>query len=266
MDIIADIIRQVAAQEIMPRFKNLTEGDISAKSPGDMVTVADLAAEKALTKEVLRLYPEAMVCGEESIAQNPALLEAAIVADRAFLIDPIDGTNNFITGDTRFAVMLVELHKGEAVAARIYLPALEKMAMAEKGAGAHLNDVAFKISSPQTDHNKMIAAAHINRFPKDVRAAAVNNLNVFKENKPAFCAGYDYISLIEGAKDFSLYYRTLPWDHLPGSLIFSEAGGYVRTLIGEKEYGIHDRKKGLLSAANKAQWQNIRAAIFPEFC
>ncbi|NOZ43043.1 MAG: inositol monophosphatase, partial [Alphaproteobacteria bacterium] len=139
LDLVHDIIIQVAQEKVLPRFNNLQAGEVTAKSPGDMVSIADIEAEIALTAALTRLFPEAVVGGEESIAERPALLAAVSAADRAFLIDPVDGTNNFIRGDDKFALMVVELRAGVAVAAWIYLPVPGRMAMAESGGGAFLD-------------------------------------------------------------------------------------------------------------------------------
>lgn len=264
IDRISEIVIGTAKREILPRFRNLREEDITAKSPGDMVTIADLAAEKALSEELNRLFPKAIVSGEESIAKEPNLLQDVINSEQAFLIDPVDGTNNFIKGDSAFALMLTELRRGEAVAAWIYLPVNDEIAVAEKGAGAFLNGKKIKIPVREFDPTNMTGAAHLNRFPENLRTIARENLKRFNQNQPAFCAGYDYIALTKGDKDFSIYFRTLPWDHMPGGLIYSEAGGYVRTLFDADTYTVHDKDKGLMSAPNKDQWHKIREMVFPD--
>lgn len=262
VDIVRRMVIAVAKEKILPRFNNLRQEDITAKSPGDMVSIADIEAEAAMAEGLRQLFPEAVVAGEESIADRPDLLSAVMTAARAFLIDPVDGTNNFIRGDDRFALMVTELCRGEAVAAWIYLPASDSIAVAEKGAGAFFDGKKTSLSGLKFDPATMIAAAHINRFPKNLRTIARKNLKKFRENRPAFCAGYDYMALTRQEKHFSLYYRTLPWDHLPGSLIYAEAGGYVRTLSCEK-YTIHHQDRGLLSAPDRDQWHRIREIIFP---
>lgn len=261
---ISEIIIRIAKREILPRFKNLAEQDITEKSPGDMVTVADIETEKFLSAELKELFPKAVVAGEEAIAKDPTRLQAAITAEQAFLIDPVDGTNNFVKGDHRFALMLTELRKGEAVAAWIYLPMSDKIAVAEKGAGAFIGGKKIQITVGNFDPSHMVGAAHINRFPEKLRTVAKENIKKFRQNRPAFCAGYDYVALTEGNKDFSIYSRTLPWDHLPGGLIFSEAGGYVRSLSDGRNYTIHDKDKGLLSAASEDHWHRIKELIFPD--
>ena len=267
IDKISDIIIDIAQHEILPRFKNLKAEEITAKSSGDMVSIADIETEMALIKVLNQMFPTALVAGEESIAKNSALLPAVISAPRAFLIDPVDGTNNFIKGDPRFALMVTELQKGQVVAAWIYLPVSNVIAVSSKGAGSYLNGKKVKIPSLKMGEKiipgDLNGAAHINRFPPELRKIAQANLKQVKENRPAFCAGYDYISLLEGVKDFSVYYQTLPWDHLPGGFIFAEAGGYVRTLRGEKPYNIHDQDRGLLSAVDQNHWLQIREMIFP---
>lgn len=263
IDQISAMVKRTAKQEILPRFRNLQDGDISAKSPGDMVSIADTEAEKALSRELNRLMPSAIVGGEEIIAEQPELLEEIKTAELAFLIDPVDGTNNFIKGDVRFALMLTALRQGEVVAAWIYLPVRDLLAVCEKGSGCFLGGKAIKISAADKAPFQMIGAAHINRFPDEMKRQARENVKKFRENRPAFCAGHDYVALLEGARDFSLYYRTLPWDHLPGGLLYGEAGGYVRLLQDEQGYTIHDQYKGLLSAATADQWHLIRDTVFP---
>lgn len=263
MDKISDLVLDIAKAEILPRFKNLKPTEISLKSAGDRVSIADTEAEKALSKELRRLFPAAIIAGEETIAEKPALLQDIITAPQAFLIDPLDGTNNFIKGDENFALMLTQLCRGEAVAAWIYLPINDKIAVAEKDGGTYLNGQQITITTGAFDPGQLIGAAHLNRFPDPLKKLGRCNIKKFSENRPAFCAGYDYIALLEGCKNFSLYYRTLPWDHLPGGLIFTEAGGYMRTLFHGTVYGIHDHNEGLLSAANEADWQKIRHLVFP---
>lgn len=264
-DAIGELVKHIAQQEILPRFKNLQAEDITEKSLGELVSIADTETERALSCELKKLFPSAIIGGEETIAKTPDLLQDIISADRAFLIDPVDGTNNFIKGNERFALMMTELRKSEVVAAWIYLPVADKIAVAEKGAGVQLNGKDTFMTSQSVSYENMIPAAHINRFPEDLRKIAKEGLKNFKENKPAFCAGFDYVSLLEGEKDFSLYHRTLPWDHLPGAFMVAQAGGYVRTLVKERDYTIHDQLNGLLSVANEEQWHYIRELIFPKY-
>lgn len=262
VDEICRLIKKVAAKEIMPRFRNLKETEVHFKEPGEFVTAADFASEKALTLGLLDLYPDAVVTGEEDIADHPERLNELLEAECGFLIDPIDGTNNFIKVNERFAVMVVALKQGSVAASWIYLPAKDIMTYALKGQGAYLNDEKITLNANKRDLGELIGAAHINRMPKDVRDYAKEKLKSIKANRPGFCAGYDYVALLSGKKDFSVYYPTLLWDHLPGSMIFQEAGGYALGL-DERPYTPKNDGTGLLCASDKEMWQKINSTLFP---
>ena len=258
---VGTLIKEVAEEEILPSFRNLKEHEVILKSEGDFVTKADLAAEKLLASKLKALYPDSIITGEEDIAASPSKLDELLKAPLGFLIDPIDGTNNFIKGDERFAVMVVALRFGETVASWIYLPVSMKLAMAEKSSGAYLNDNMIILKNAPPEIPEMIGAAHLNRMPVELRDSARKNIRNFKNNIPAYCAGYDYIRLLEGDIHFSAYSRTLLWDHLPGTQIFQEAGGFVRQLDGKIYSSLNDGE-GLLSASDEMTWHNIKNAIF----
>jgi len=261
IDLISKIIKDVADQEITPRFRNLKEDEVIFKEPGEFVTTADLAAEFEISEGIRALYPQAVVTGEEDISKNPMKLVELLSSQCGFLIDPIDGTNNFIKGDERFAVMAVALQYGEVVASWIYLPAADLLAVAEKSAGAYLNGTKVNVSPAPEELSNMIGAAHINRMPAEQKLKTRENLKKISKNCPAFCAGYDYVSLTKGKTHFSSYHRTLLWDHLPGTLLYEEAGGYARTLDGEL-YTARNDGSGLLCAPNKNAWLSIKNSIF----
>ena len=157
--------------------------------------------------------------------------------------------------------MIVALAKGKVIASWVYLPAKDIMTFAVKGEGAFINDEKITLRTPKTELHDLIGAAHINRMPQGVREHAKEKLRLIKENRPGFCAGYDYVSLVCGKKDFSVYYRTLIWDHLPGSLIYQEAGGYALGLDGQP-YTPKNEGKGLLCASNEEMWHKINNEIF----
>ena len=261
IDKISQAIKNVAEQEILPRFRNLKEHEVILKAPGDFVTEADLAAEKLLIEKLSELYPTSIISGEEQLVGSPEKLDELVTAPLGFLIDPIDGTNNFIKGDERFAVMVVALQNGIAVASWIYIPFINKMAVAQKGSGAYLNGQKITLHSLPEKLDQIVGAAHINRMQDDLRAKVRVNLKTFIENIPAFCAGFDYVSLAQSKKHFSAYNRTLLWDHLPGTLLYEEAGGYVRGLDGKK-YTSKNDGNGLLCAPNEDLWHKIKEAMF----
>ena len=96
---VAELMRETAAAELVPRFRNLAEGDIREKRPGDVVTVADIASEQRLAVGLARILPGVPVVGEEAVEKDPGLVELiARPGERCWVVDPLDGTSNFSEG------------------------------------------------------------------------------------------------------------------------------------------------------------------------
>lgn len=96
---VAAIIREVARDEVLPRYKTLEAHEVRSKShPGDLVTAADEAAELALAARLRDLLPGSVVVGEEGTAANPGLLDRLTEDAPVWVLDPIDGTRNFAHG------------------------------------------------------------------------------------------------------------------------------------------------------------------------
>ena len=140
MDWLAALLQEAGTTEIMPRFRNLDEGAVRHKtSADDLVTEADVNAERMITEALLAKFPGSLVIGEEAVSDNPALLDNWTKSDkRAFVVDPIDGTFNFASGVASFGVMLGIVEAGETVAGIIHDPVGQDWIMAQKGAGALL--------------------------------------------------------------------------------------------------------------------------------
>ena len=104
---LAAVLAETALAEVMPRYRNLPEGAVRGKSsPRDLVTDADEAAERLIAARLAKLHPGAVLIGEEASARNPALLNMLVDADLAFLIDPIDGTRNYVADPALAAALL----------------------------------------------------------------------------------------------------------------------------------------------------------------
>jgi fructose-1,6-bisphosphatase/inositol monophosphatase family enzyme len=131
------VMREAAEAEILPRFRQLGHGAVRTKTgPLDLVTDADEAAERAITAGIARLFPGAVVVGEEATAADPGLLRRIADADLAFVVDPVDGTANFAAGLPLFGVMAAAMVRGEIVASVIHDPIGGDGALALRGEGA----------------------------------------------------------------------------------------------------------------------------------
>ncbi len=257
------ILEQAAAEEILPRFRRLREHEVRAKKGGELVTVADEAAEKVIARRLRELLPGSQVVGEEAAAEDPRLLDAfARVDDWIWVIDPVDGTSNFIRGTPIFAVMVALVRKGEAVGAWIHDPIEERTATAEHGAGAWLNGSRLRLAAPPSFEN-LRGTLHASTFapPEIVRRVQARRAQVGAV-KSLRCAGQEYLRLALGETHYSLFTKLMPWDHVPGTLIYREAGGLARTLDGAP-YGARSyRAPGLLLAPDDATWQRLHDVLF----
>src|SRR5215470_16929648 len=139
------IVRDVADRDIMPRFGRLRPADIAEKAPGDLVTIADRAAEESLTAALTAVLPGSVVAGEEGISADPEVAGAIAVDVPVWIIDPIDGTHNFVADNVRFTVLVALALRGELLASWTYAPALDLMATATRGGGAHVDGARVRV-------------------------------------------------------------------------------------------------------------------------
>lgn len=262
IDRVADLVREVSAAAIEPRFRSLAEGEVVEKSKGELVTVADREAEDLLTAGLTALDPGTPVVGEEAVAADARTMDA-LAADRVWLVDPLDGTGNFVWGKPDWAVMVALVVGGETAAAWIYQPVTGRLYVAERGAGATV-DGAPLVAAPRGGTAGELTGAVLTRYLDDTtRALVTPNLDRFGAITPGrHCAGTEYPALVEGATDFVFFWRTLPWDHAPGTLLVREAGG-VATRPDGTPYRPEPGGKGLLVAADPATWSLAQALFTP---
>jgi fructose-1,6-bisphosphatase/inositol monophosphatase family enzyme len=206
------------------------------------------------------ILPGTPVVGEEATAADPSLL-GAVAADRALVVDPIDGTSNFVDGSPHWALMVALLAHGEPVAAWIWQPATGRMYAAERGAGATCNGERLD-HLPRPGDAAALRGTVLRRFFDTATAAAVereeHRFGTLTGGQGA--AGVEYPALVEGGRDFLLFWRTLPWDHAPGVLLVQETGGWARRPDG-RPYTADDQGPGLLVAADPATWELARTIL-----
>ena len=244
------LIQDVAEQVVRPRFRALAEGQVLEKNPGDLVTVADREAEVLLTQALHAAYPEAVVLGEEAYAAQPETLARFLAAEHAFTVDPVDGTRNFVHGSPDHAVMVAETRGGESVRAWVWQPEHGVAWVAERGAGCERNGAVVR-RAPVAD--PLAAQGVTSRWA--ARGESLGGLPPL-ERSWASC-GIDYPRLIEGACDFVVYTRAHAWDHAPGSLLLTEAGGYAGVRGGGRYTPGVPARSGLLVAADEGTFDAV---------
>jgi fructose-1,6-bisphosphatase/inositol monophosphatase family enzyme len=271
MDEVIPALTAIADAVILPRFRALQAGEVEEKSPGEVVTIADREAEIRIAAVLRGLRPDAVVIGEEAVAECPALLAAMETEAACWLIDPLDGTQNFVNGSADFAVMVALVEGGETVASWMWMP-LDRVAyVAERGAGAFRNgerqqvDVLTNVPTLADLHGVVdVPGAVLDRFLTAEQRAALAEIAPFFGGigTGSRCTGVDYPLIVAGRQRFVRYERLSPWDHAPGTLFLEEAGGCVRRWDGSA-YAPGRPGTGLLAASDPATWELVREALRP---
>lgn len=245
---VTEIIREVAAEVILPRFRCLGEGEVrEKKGPNDLVTIADTEAERLLSRRLGDLLPSSTVVGEESVAADASVLDRLEGKAPVWIIDPVDGTLNFAKGRPRFAVIVALAVEGLTRFGWIHDPLNNRTAVAESGQGAWLAGNRLAIAAAPS-LAAMRGSAGWRRHDRltDAVGKLVNQGS----------AAHDYLDLLEGRLDFAFYRQLNPWDHAAGVLLHQEAGGYSAQLDGSG-YRPRPGGPGLLLAPGRDSWRAL---------
>lgn len=249
-DAILEAMQETAAEVITPRFKALADDDVETKSgPEDFVTIADREAEDVLTARLKTAFPDALVVGEEAVFTHPSLRDQLPNADHAFIIDPIDGTRNFVRGRDEHGMILAETRGGVTTRGWIWQPETGRAYVAERGAGLRLNGEKLVADRPKRKPLGATSKKALRGWTADGALSPMTRTH--------FACCFDYPGLLHGEYDF-LYYSSLhPWDHLAGALMVTESGGVSRTLDG-MAYTVLSKSKGLLVASDVLVWMTAQ--------
>ncbi len=258
-----DLVRQVAKAEILPRFRQLDAVDVRSKSHADdLVTVADLAAETALTAGATRVLPDAAVVGEEAVSADPLVLDRIAGPGRTVVLDPIDGTWNFAHGLAVFGVILAVVEAGETVFGLLYDPVFDDWVAAQRGAGAWFETGAgarralrFEAAPPVTEAGGYVPLA---LYPAARRAEVAREMAAIHRAGTLRCSCHEYRQLLTGGAEFCLAAMLNVWDHAAGVLAVQEAGGQAALADGTP-YRPELRAGHLITAADAPLWQALQA-------
>ena len=255
-DIISNLLKKTAQHFIIPRFKMLKDDEISTKTgPNDLVTQADIEAEEYLCERLPEILPGSVVIGEEGVSSGKIIVsDIEKAAQDIWVVDPVDGTFNFVKGKEQFGIMLALIRNGETVMGWIYNILADEMVFAEKGAGTVINGQATFISA-DTLGSSPSGFVNPRYFHHKQRAHIKGISDQYDDCVSIGCAAHEYLNILKNNVDFALYARIKPWDHLPGALIVSEAGGYVAKW-DKSPYEARDRGVGLIAARTQEAWEN----------
>ena len=216
-----------AGRSLVKDFREVETLQVSSKGAGDFVSRADIAAEKIIREMLVEARPNYGWLGEESEpveGKDPT---------RRWIVDPLDGTTNFLHGLPHWAVSIALEHKGEIVSAVVFDPAKDEMFVAEKGQGAWLNEGRLRVS----DRSRMIEAIFATGVPFGGRSDLPATLQDLARLMPAVAgvrrwgaASLDLAYVAAGRYDGFWERRLNAWDMAAGLLLAREAGGLVEGL------------------------------------
>ncbi|MEM6759376.1 MAG: inositol monophosphatase family protein [Pseudomonadota bacterium] len=216
-----------AGRSLVKDFREVENLQVSVKGAGDFVSKADLAAEEILREELRGARPTYGWLAEEGGAEDGE------DPTRRWIVDPLDGTTNFLHGLPHWAVSIALEHKGRVVAGVIYDPAKDEMYFSERGAGAWMNDQRLRVSGRRS----MIECVFATGLPFGGRTDLPDTLQELARVMPG-CAGVrrwgsaalDLAYVAAGRYDGYWERRLNAWDLAAGALIVREAGGLVEPI------------------------------------
>ena len=222
-----------ASKTLIRDFGEIEKLQVSLKGPGDFVTASDKKVEKILIEELQKARPNYSILSEEI---------GEINNDVSFkwIIDPIDGTANFLHGIPHFAISIGLEHNKEIICGIIYDPIKDEMFAAEKGQGAYLNNQRMRVSSRSKLKDCIIFTGGPKRESKD-RDLSLKEYNSFSSKvlipiRKLGSASLDMAYVAAGRCD-GFWQRNLNyWDIAAGIIIVKEAGGFVTDFYGNNEY------------------------------
>jgi myo-inositol-1(or 4)-monophosphatase len=206
---------------------------VTKKRHNDFVTEVDKAAENAVIETLRATYPDHGILAEESGASG------TVDAEYVWIIDPLDGTTNFIHGLPHYAVSIGLRHKGLITQAVVYDPARNELFTASRGRGAFLNDRRIRVSGRIGLAESLIGTgfpfrdgSHLEEYMRMFKAVTQETAGVRRPGAAALDLAYVACGRFDGFWEIGL----APWDMAAGSLLILEAGGLIADLEGEGDY------------------------------
>jgi len=207
---------------------------ISSKAPNDFVTEVDKAAENAIIEVLLQAYPGHGILAEESGSER-----GARDSDYVWIIDPLDGTTNFIHGFPVYAVSIALAFKGQVQQAVVYDPTRNDLFFASKGRGAFRNDKRLRVSKRIRMNEALIGTGfpfrkgdNFKRYMNMFEAVMQNCAGLRRPGAASLDLCYVAAGYYDGFFETGLH----PWDIAAGSLMITEAGGLIGNFTGEADF------------------------------
>ena len=220
-----------ASKVLIRDFGEIEKLQVSEKGPGDFVTASDKRVEKIIINELnVENSKYSVLCEEkgELIGKNK---------EKRWIIDPIDGTTNFLNGLPHFAISIAYEEKGEILSGIIFDPIKNEMFFAEKGQGAYLNDIRTRVSNKSDFKNSLLVTGGP-RYTSNIKDKVFKEyIELAKKVRPPIrksgSAALDLAYVAAGRFDGSWQRELKYWDIAAGIIILKESGGFINNLRGD---------------------------------
>jgi fructose-1,6-bisphosphatase/inositol monophosphatase family enzyme len=249
------IMRQASQDAILPHYQTLASAEIVSKAKDDVVTVADHESEAILSDLLTALLPEAALVGEEAAFDDPEIF-ARLREGLCWIVDPLDGTNNFAHGKPPFGVLVALADGGDAIGGWILDCLTGRFCHATSAGGAWVD--GKRVTAHPSGEEPPVAALSTVYMEADERAQVLAHIAPhYRMVDIPRCAAEQYPRLVLGTNDVSIFNRTLPWDHAAGALFLNEAGGRAARMDGTPYRVDEWERTGMIGAATPRLWDEL---------
>ena len=260
---ISDLLVKVNELIILKYYKNLSSKHINTKSSDDdYVSIADKESEIYIVKNLIGFLNINQYIGEETSYSNKDDYKSLEKNALYWVIDPIDGTKNYINGKNEFCSMISLVFNSIPIASFVYYPLKNLLVYAFKGFGAYSLEIKTKkiiqLRIQQNSFNNIVGSGGTKGIQEPLRQKVLQNLRKYTNRLFIGSAGIESIMLASNETQFVFHGRVTPWDHSPLDLIIKESGGCVYMLNDKAEFNIFSRGP-ILAASNNQIWENIRS-------
>jgi len=230
---------------------------ITSKGPKDFVSEVDREAERAIVETLLGSYPDHAILAEEGTAKG-----ANAEAENVWIIDPLDGTTNFLHGFPQYCVSIALAHRGQVAHGVVYDPVRNDLFTASRGRGAFLNDRRIRVSKRQHLRDCLVGTgfpfrdgSYLDTYMRMMKAMIEQTAGLRRPGAAALDLAYVAAGFYDGFWEVGLN----AWDVAAGSLLIQEAGGLIGDLAGEGEF-LHG---GQVIAATPKKFAKMVTALAP---
>jgi len=263
---ISDLLVEVNELIILNYYKNLSPKHINTKSSDDdYVSIADKESEIYIVKNLIGFLNINQYIGEETSYSNKDDYKSFEKNALYWVIDPIDGTKNYINGKNEFCSMISLVFNSIPIASFVYYPLKNLLVYAFKGFGAYSLEIKTKkiiqLRIQQNSFDNIVGSGGTKGIEEPLRQKVLQNLRKYTNRLFIGSAGIEAIMLASNETQFVFHGRVTPWDHSPLDLIIKESGGCVYMLNDKAEFNIFSRGP-ILAASNDQIWENIRSLAF----